>query len=135
MRKYQLPGFLEKFVDQKTYDRWLHRKTVAHIRRDRNRSTTAKNEEYKIGTTILAINIRRTKKPPLRADVQDPAGILKSVRVHESGKQHSNKGYRYFEFGVDDKDVEFAKEQFTKIINFHLQSHQNSEKNVMPKNQ
>jgi hypothetical protein len=39
---------LEKFVDQKTHDRWLHRKTVAHIRRDRNRSTTAKNEEYKI---------------------------------------------------------------------------------------
>jgi len=49
MKKYQLPEFLAEFVDQKVYERWLHRKAVAHVRRDRNRGNkTATNEEYKI---------------------------------------------------------------------------------------
>lgn len=49
MRKYQLPTFLDQSIDQKAYDRWLHRKAVAHVRRDRNRGNrTATNEEYKI---------------------------------------------------------------------------------------
>jgi hypothetical protein len=48
MRKYQLPKFLD-FVDQKVYERWLHRKAVTHVRRDRNRGNKrATNEEYKI---------------------------------------------------------------------------------------
>ena len=49
MRKYQLPEFLDQSVDQKAYKRWLDRKAVAHVRRDRNRGNkTATNEEYKI---------------------------------------------------------------------------------------
>jgi hypothetical protein len=49
MRKYQLPEFLVHLVDQKVYKRWLHRKALAHIRRDRNRGNKrATNEEYKI---------------------------------------------------------------------------------------
>ncbi len=49
MRKYQLPKFLDQSVDQKAYERWLHRKAVGHVRRDRNRGNkTATNEEYKI---------------------------------------------------------------------------------------
>lgn len=48
MRKYELPGFLEGIVLQKDYERWLHRKAVAHVRRDRSRGNkTATNEEYK----------------------------------------------------------------------------------------
>lgn len=49
MRKYQLPYFLAQTVDQAGYERWLHRKAVAHVRRDRNRgNNTATNEKYKI---------------------------------------------------------------------------------------
>ncbi len=49
MRKYQLPGLLAKFVNQKVYEQWLHRKAVAHVRRDRNRGNkTATYEKYKI---------------------------------------------------------------------------------------
>ena len=49
MRKYQRPVFLENVIEQETYERWLHRKAVAHVRRDRSRGNeTATNEEYKI---------------------------------------------------------------------------------------
>lgn len=49
MRKYQLTNTMASLVDQATYERWLHRKAVAHVRRDRNRgNTTVTNEEYKI---------------------------------------------------------------------------------------
>jgi hypothetical protein len=49
MRKYQIPKFLEGTVTQDYYERWLHRKAVAHVRRDRKRrNKTATNEEYKI---------------------------------------------------------------------------------------
>jgi len=49
MRKYQIPKFLEDTVTQACYEKWLHRKAVAHVRRDRKRGNkTATNEEYKI---------------------------------------------------------------------------------------
>ena len=49
MRKYQLPECLSKIVEQPAYERWLYRKAVAHVRRDRDRGNeTATNEEYKI---------------------------------------------------------------------------------------
>lgn len=49
MRKYRLPKFLEGKITPEQYEKWLHRKAVAHARRDRNRgNSTAKNEEYKI---------------------------------------------------------------------------------------
>lgn len=49
MRKYQLPEFLAGQVDQNTYERWLHRKARAHVKRDKGRGNkTATNEEYKI---------------------------------------------------------------------------------------
>jgi len=49
MRKYQIPKFLEGTVTQDHYERWLHRKALAHIRRDRKRGNkTATNEKYKI---------------------------------------------------------------------------------------
>ena len=49
MKKYHLPDFLEGIVAQDTYDRWLHRKAVAHVRRDRGRGNdTATNSEYKM---------------------------------------------------------------------------------------
>jgi len=48
MRKYAVPDFLEGVITQAGYDRWLHRKAVAHVRRDRDRgNTSATNEAYK----------------------------------------------------------------------------------------
>lgn len=49
MRKYQKPEFLDDTVEQNAYEQWLHRKAMAHVKRDRGRgNTTATNEEYKI---------------------------------------------------------------------------------------
>ncbi len=49
MRKYQLNGEMAGLIDQSTYERWLHRKAMAHVKRDRARgNTTATNEEYKL---------------------------------------------------------------------------------------
>jgi hypothetical protein len=49
MRKYQLPAFLEGKITQAHYKRWLHRKAMAHVRRDRKRgSKEVTNSEYKL---------------------------------------------------------------------------------------
>jgi hypothetical protein len=49
MRKYQIPEFLVGVISQEKYERWLHRKALQHVRRDRHRGNrAAKNEEYKI---------------------------------------------------------------------------------------
>ncbi|MFZ3364526.1 MAG: hypothetical protein WA153_13855, partial [Candidatus Acidiferrales bacterium] len=49
MRKYELPEFLTNVVSQGDYEMWLHRKAVAHVRRDRGRGRAgAKNEDYKV---------------------------------------------------------------------------------------
>lgn len=49
MKKYQLPEFLDEKMEQKAYKKWLHRKAIAHVKRDRGRGNiSATNEEYKI---------------------------------------------------------------------------------------
>ena len=49
MRKYQLNSVMADLIDQSVYERWLHRKALAHVKRDRARgNATATNEEYKI---------------------------------------------------------------------------------------
>jgi hypothetical protein len=49
MRKYQLPRFLEGVITQAHYERWLHRKAMAHVKRDRKRrSEDVTNEQYKV---------------------------------------------------------------------------------------
>jgi hypothetical protein len=48
MKKYQLPEFLVGVITQEKYERWLQRKSIAHVRRDRRRGNRgAKNVEYK----------------------------------------------------------------------------------------
>jgi hypothetical protein len=47
-RKYALPSFLGGVIAQGAYDRWLHRKADAHIKRDRKPGLTANNESYKV---------------------------------------------------------------------------------------
>ncbi len=48
-RKYQLPPFLEGIQTQEVYERWLHRRAQAHVKRDRKRGNrNAKNAQYKI---------------------------------------------------------------------------------------
>lgn len=48
IRKYALPDFLVPILTQSAYERWLHRKAVAHVRRDRERGNlSATNETYK----------------------------------------------------------------------------------------
>ncbi|HRH82407.1 MAG TPA: hypothetical protein PLW81_15310 [Thiobacillaceae bacterium] len=49
MRKYQLTDEMQALVDQQTYERWLHRKAMAHVKRDKKRgNTSATVESYKI---------------------------------------------------------------------------------------
>jgi len=49
MKKYDLPEFLVGVVSKQKYERWLHRKALAHVRRDRDRGNTrASTEEYKL---------------------------------------------------------------------------------------
>jgi hypothetical protein len=49
MSKYQLPTFLEGVITQAQYGRWLHRKAISHVKRDRNRGNKeATSEEYKM---------------------------------------------------------------------------------------
>ena len=48
LRKYQLPAFLAPEVSQAQYERWLSRRAVAHVRRDRRGGKkTATAEGYK----------------------------------------------------------------------------------------
>jgi hypothetical protein len=49
MRKYQLNEALSLLVNQATYEKWLHRKAMAHVKRDRARGNVdATNQEYKL---------------------------------------------------------------------------------------
>ena len=62
-RKYQFPSSLSSKVEQSKYERWLHWRAVAHVKRDRLRGNqTATVERYK-----LAIH-----KAVLESDGQDP---------------------------------------------------------------
>jgi len=48
VKKFCRPDFLPEVITQELYERWLHRKAQAHVRRDRGRSNkTAKVKEYK----------------------------------------------------------------------------------------
>lgn len=56
MKKYQAPDFLSDIIDQATYEKWLHRKAMTHVRRDRGRGNiSAQNSEYKqaIHTAVI----------------------------------------------------------------------------------
>jgi hypothetical protein len=47
--KYPLPSFLKGTVTQDAYVRWLGRKSIAHLKRDKKRGNlTAVNEAYKL---------------------------------------------------------------------------------------
>jgi hypothetical protein len=60
-RKYQMPDFVSP-VRQDVYEKWLHGRAVAHVKRDKKRgNTTASNEAYKI-----AIHRAVGGKPSLR---------------------------------------------------------------------
>ena len=49
MRKYELPEFLASVISQAEYERWLHRKAMAHTKRDRKRGNTSCTiEAYKV---------------------------------------------------------------------------------------
>ncbi len=48
-RKYKLPEFLAGVISQESYERWLRRKAIAHVRRDRRRgNATAMGEPYRV---------------------------------------------------------------------------------------
>ncbi len=49
-RKYQLPDFLSPIaLKQASYERWLHRRALAHVKRDRKRgNATANVAAYKV---------------------------------------------------------------------------------------
>lgn len=45
--KSPMPAFLEGHISPEAYDRWLNRKAVAHVKRDRARGRAAARAEYK----------------------------------------------------------------------------------------
>lgn len=58
-KKYQAPSFLDGLHDQAAYERWLHRKAMAHVRRDRKRGNeTATVSEYKQAIHAAVIESR-----------------------------------------------------------------------------
>lgn len=49
LRKYNLNGEIAACIEQSAYKKWLNRKAMAHVRRDRARgNATATNKEYKL---------------------------------------------------------------------------------------
>jgi hypothetical protein len=38
--KWERPSFLQRQINQETYSKWLHRKAVAHVKRDRKRGNS-----------------------------------------------------------------------------------------------
>lgn len=57
--KYSLPDFLEGEVTILAYRRWLSRKSIAHVRRDRKRGNiSALNEAYKIAIHKAVLDSR-----------------------------------------------------------------------------
>ena len=89
MEKYQLPEFLKDIITQKNYEKWLHRKAYAHVRRDRNRENeSAIGKEYKIA---------------IHSAVQDSNGLdaytgeeldWKLISKYDN-KQSQNEGRKY----------------------------------------
>jgi len=48
-RKYELPDFLARTLDQATYEKWLRRRANAHVRRDGNRANKGPvAEDYRL---------------------------------------------------------------------------------------
>lgn len=72
------------------------------------------------GYTLFAIRIRTRDAPVFLAAVRDPQKILRDRRMTDRGKmEFEEKGYRFFTFSETDEDVEFAKKQIAKVIEFH----------------
>ena len=46
-KKHTMPPFLEQIVNPGVYERWLRRKAMAHVKRDRNRGRTCTVALYK----------------------------------------------------------------------------------------
>jgi hypothetical protein len=46
-RKYSMPHFLEGIIEPELYERWLTRKAIAHVRRDRGRERNCTVAHYK----------------------------------------------------------------------------------------
>ena len=56
-RKYQLPDLLSSILTQSGYEKWLHGRAVAHVKRDRGHgNTAATNEAYKIAIHLAVLN-------------------------------------------------------------------------------
>lgn len=56
-RKYQRPDFLNSTVTQESYEKWLHGRAVAHVKRDGARgNTTATCEGYKAAIHHAVLN-------------------------------------------------------------------------------
>ena len=85
MKKYQLPTFLEGVITQAHYERWLHRKAMAHIKRDRKRrDKKVTNEEYK-----LAIHLAVEESQGKDAYTDEPLDwTLLSTYDNEESKAH-----------------------------------------------
>jgi hypothetical protein len=94
MKKYQLPEFLVGVITQERYERWLQRKSIAHVRRDRRRGNgSAKNVEYK-----AAIHDAITKSGGLDAYTKERLdwtllGKWNNEEAKKRGRHHKREFY------------------------------------------
>jgi hypothetical protein len=57
LKKYPLPSFLTGIITQEAYDRWLSRRSIAHVKRDKKRgNTTVINEAYKKAIHLATVD-------------------------------------------------------------------------------
>ena len=94
MRKYELPGFLVGIVTQAKYDRWLQRKSAAHVKRDRQRG----NRGAKIAGYKVAIHNAVIRSDGLDSYTKEKLhwNLLSKWRNEEArnrGRQHKREFY------------------------------------------
>jgi len=95
MKKYQLPEFLEGVITQEKYERWLQRKSIAHVRRDKRRGNSgAKNVEYKI--TIYDAIIQSKGLDAYTKEKLDWSllGKWNNEEAKKRGRHHKREFYR-----------------------------------------
>jgi len=87
MRKCDLPEFLKGVVSEAKYERWLHRKAMAHVRRDRKWGNgSAGNDNYK-----LAIHEAVRDSKGLDTYTREAIGLVSDKHIRQRRLQQRSK--------------------------------------------
>jgi len=72
---------------------------------------------YKLsGTTVLAIRVRKLKKPPFRCDVVDWNKSISLKELYEPGSQWKLGGWRCLDFSASDIELRKVRSLFRECI-------------------